>query len=321
MSDARRATPESDFSHPPPFAIPGRMAVVTIGAPSLAAARDAYQGWFDFRLICEGRVSAAEADAWAAPAQAGSPFIVMGPARAEGSVFRFVEIPHAETPLKPFTTYGWAAAEIAVADVEAIYAALERSPFPIVNPPSNLQFTSPIRPMQTGGPSGEGLYLNEVLGVSPRYHLPKAEAKVDQVFIMILATCDRAAAVDFYEQLVGLEKSADYTIQYNTLNKAFGLPPETKHSFSMTRCGPIPAVQIDEIPPQAQPRPHAVGSLPGGIAMVSFLVDDAHFRAAPGALYSAPSFLHGMREAKSMIGPAGERIELIALPRTAGEEA
>jgi catechol 2,3-dioxygenase-like lactoylglutathione lyase family enzyme len=320
MSDAAHAPSETQPVPPPPFAIPGRMAIVTIGAPDLGAARDAYAHCFGFRVIQDGRVSSAEAAAWGAPAQAGSPFIVMGPDRPHGSVFRFVEIPKPTSPLAPFTTYGWAAAEIAVADVEAIHAELPGSPFATVNPPSNLQFTSPIRPMQAAGPSGEGLYLNEILGASPRYHLPKAEAKVDQVFIMILATRDRAAAVSFYEKTIGLEKSADYTIQYNTLNKAFGLPPDTKHSFSMTKLGPIPAVQIDELPPQAVVRPHAAGSLPGGIAMVSFLVDAAHFEAAAGAVYPAPSFLQGMHEAKSTNGPAGERIELIALPRTGGEE-
>lgn len=318
MSSDVRDPSEPDYSIAPPFTIAGRMAIVTIGAPDLAAARDAYARSFDFRVIEQGKISAAEAAAWNAPAQAGSPFIVMGPKRAEGSVFRFVEIPKPETPLKPFTTYGWAAAEIAVADVEAIHTELHGSPFTIVNPPSSLQFTSPIRPMQAGGPSGEGLYLNEILGVSPRYHLPKAEAKVDQVFIMILATRDRAAAVDFYAGVIGLEKSADYTIQYNTLNKAFGLPPETKHSFAMTRLGPIPAVQIDEIPPQAMPRPHAPGSLPGGIVMVSFLVDHAHFARASGSSYTAPPFMAGARHAKTVLGPAGERIELIALPGTAG---
>jgi catechol 2,3-dioxygenase-like lactoylglutathione lyase family enzyme len=307
-----------DAAAAPPFALPGRMALITIGAGDLAAAQAAYAQWFGFRLIAEGRVSPEEAAAWAAPATAGAPYAVMGPARAEGSLFRFVAIPPAEAPFAAFTTYGWAAAEIAVADVEAIHRELHFSPFRIVNPPSSLNFTSPIRPMQAAGPSGEGLYLNEILGVSPRYHLPKATAKVDQVFIMILATRQRAEAVSFYERLIGLEKSSDYTIQYNTLNKAFALPPETRHSFSMTRLGPLPGVQFDELPPQARTRPQAPGALPGGIAIVTFLVDAAHFEAAPGPVYAVPDFLGEARRGKTVIGPAGERIELLALPDFGG---
>jgi catechol 2,3-dioxygenase-like lactoylglutathione lyase family enzyme len=306
------ARSSTDAIRPPPFAVAGRMAVVTVGTPALAASIEAYRTVFGFRTIEEGRVSQTQAAAWLAPAQAGRAFAVMGPARAEGCVFRFVETPAPPETFAPFTTYGWAAAEIAVADVEALHVELAHSPFAIVNPPSSLNFTSPIRPMQASGPAGEGLYLNEILGESPRYHLPKAEAKVDQVFIMILATRDRAAAADYYERTIGLEKSADYTIQYNTLNKAFGLPPDTKHSFVMTKCDALPAVQIDELPAAARLRPAVDGAFPPGIAMVSFLVDAARFDAAAGEAYAPPSCIAPAQAAKMLIGPAGERIELLA---------
>jgi catechol 2,3-dioxygenase-like lactoylglutathione lyase family enzyme len=140
-----------------------------------------------------------------------------------------------------------------------------------------------------------------------------ANAEVDQIFIAILASPDRQAALDFYANVIGFERGDTYTIIYSLINSAFGLAADTKSDMSMTKVGRLPGVEIDQYPAQTTVRPQAKEELPPGVGMISFLVQNLDAIKAP---FIAPAqrqagFLYEGRRSATLIGPAGEYIELI----------
>jgi hypothetical protein len=143
--------------------------------------------------------------------------------------------------------------------------------------------------------------------------LPFAKAWVDHTFITVLAAPNRAAAVGFYRDQIGFEEGATYTLTYTVLNEAFGFDESVKTDITMTKVGKLPGLEIDQYPAAATPRPTAPGELAPGVAMVSYVVESlervtAPFLCPPSAR-SGP--LYQGRRAATLIGPAGERLELI----------
>ena len=104
-----------------------RITMATIGAPDVARVKAWYGDWLDYVLVDEGRVP----EAWGAPASAGRPYVVLGPASGEDVYVRAVEIDPVPE-FKTLTTHGWAAIEITVADVDAVMTKLMGSPFRII---------------------------------------------------------------------------------------------------------------------------------------------------------------------------------------------
>ena len=149
----------------------------------------------------------------------------------------------------------------------------------------------------------------------PTSDLPRARSDVDHIFIVILATPDRAATMRQLQDRLGLEEGGTYTIPYTMISKAFGLPVDHKSTISMAQAGRMPIVEVDGYPEAATPRARHEGMLPPGNAMVTLAVDrldGLHLDfITPPAVRTGP--LYAGRRAATFIGSAGELTELIEL--------
>jgi hypothetical protein len=202
-----------------------------------------------------------------------------------------------------------------VQDVYGWPARLDGSGFEIVGPPKEIAGLPYFVPMQIVGQGREMLYLNEVRENTPSSDLPPAACPVDHIFIVILAAPDRAAAMDWYAAQIGLDMGGVYTLEYTMINRAFGLADGTQSTISMIQKGRLPIVEVDGYPAAATVRPHATGCLPPGNALVTLAVDSLDALHVdfiiPPAHQDGP--LYAGRRSASVIGPAGEILELVEI--------
>ncbi|MGL4542302.1 MAG: hypothetical protein ACRCUI_07320 [Polymorphobacter sp.] len=282
-----------------------------VATPDLALALADYQARLGLRLVESGRLGAALAASWGCAASAGSAFATLQPASGAPCVLRLVEQPLPQG-FVPTTSFGWAAYEITVQDVFGWPAKLAGSGFDIVGMPREIPGLPYFVAMQMLGRGREMIYLNEVRLDTPSTDLPAAASPADHIFIAILATPDRLATLEWYRLRLGLDIADTYTIEYTMINDAFGLPAGTQSSLTMVQNGRMPIVEVDDYPAQATVRPGDAARLPAGNALLSLAVTsldlDLDFLAPP-AVHDGP--VYGGRRAATVIGPAGERLELI----------
>ncbi len=295
-----------------PFDVPGRIKCGTISCPDLAASLDDYTRVLGLSVIEDGPVDAGLAAGWGAPALAGRRSVLLRHADGRPFFLRLVE--SAPIAYQPLRSFGWAAYEHTVANCDALFADIKGSAFTVIGEPKLVPGFDNFIPFQVVGRAGEVLYLNQVLksGMT-ELDLPHTEARVDQMFIAILAAPDRAAAVAFHQDVLGFEVGDTWSIPYSVINNSFGLPADTITDMTMTQQGRMPASEIDQYPAAATPRAGVAGELPPGNAMISFICASldavtAPFLAPParhdGALYAG-------RRTAVVRGAAGELIELI----------
>ena len=294
------------------FDTPGRIKCGTVSAPDFGATLADYTGVLGLVVVDDLPVTSGLAASWGAPATAGRRMALLTAPDGNPAFLRLVEA----TPIDfcPLRSHGWAAFEHTVADCDALFAAMPGSGFTVLGPPQRVAGFDNFIPFQVAGRSGEVLYLNQVLDAAMAdLDLPHTNARVDQMFIAVLAAPDRTAALAFHCSALGFEAGATYSIPYGVINRSFGQPDTALTAMTMTRTGRLPATEIDQYPAAAIARAAPPGELPPGNAMVSFITAsldaiNAPFFAPPcrhpGALYAG-------RRSATVIGTAGERIELI----------
>jgi catechol 2,3-dioxygenase-like lactoylglutathione lyase family enzyme len=295
------------------FLTHGRIMGGLVTTPDLDAALDDYHGRLKLDVVDKGVLPADLAASWDAPAAAGARFATLRPASGAHCFIRLVEQP-LSADFRPTRTFGWAAYELTVEDVYGWPGRLTDSGFDIVGPPRPIDGLPYFVPMQVTGLGREMLYLNEVASDTPSSDLPKASSLTDHVFIVILATPDRPAAMRWYADRLGLDEGGSYTIVYSMINKAFGLADDTLSTISMMQRGRLPIIEVDGYPEAATPRAVEPGRLPPGNALVTLAVDrlpDDLPYLAPPAYPEGP--LYGGRRAAAVHGPAGELLELVEI--------
>lgn len=283
--------------------------------PNLEAALKGYRDCLKLDVVEQGELSEDIASSWGCPANSGSAYAVLQSSSGEPCWFRLVEQPD-HPGFKPTTTYGWGAFECTVEDVWHWPGVVEDAGFTIVGPPKKLENIEPaFIPMQVLGTGREMVYLNEVLGDLPQTDLPRAQAPVDRIFIVVLATPDRPASLAWYRDAIGLELGEDYTLPYSMINDAFGLSADTLTTISMVQGGRMPIVEVDDYPAEATGRTRHQGMLPPGNALVTLAarnLDDhkvdwiSEPTSHEGALYEG-------RRAATTIGLGGELLELVEI--------
>jgi len=290
----------------------GRIKVGTVNTPDLEKSVADYQKWLGYEVVEQATLSADMATHLQAPAMAGRRYAVMQPASGTPIFIRFIE----GTPVPdntPLRSYGWASLEITVQDCDGLHEDLKNSPFEVIGEPALLDFTDKIYPMQVLGIAGEVLYLNEVRGSLPDYDLPIAQSPVDHIFITILATPDMQQGVDYYVSQFGWQQGNSYDVPYSVINKAFDLPESTTHKLSMNCVGRLVNNEVDQYPDGTANRPVAVGELPPGVAMISFISGDIS-KTAHAPLSVKPGLqgpIYAGRTSAIFTGKAGELIEII----------
>lgn len=246
----------------------------TLVVADVAATCARFAEWLGYAIVESGDVPADLAAAWQAPASAGRPYAVMQPQSGEAVFLRFVEgDPVAE--YLPIRTYGWAATEICVTDVEVVHQRMLASPFEVIGPPRTLDGYATIKPMQVRGPDAEIVYLTEFAGDDPALALPKPKTLVDRPFIIVHASKDIAAGLSWLREVVGLEAIEPVAIRYTMIERAFGLSPEDKTAIITAQWpGGETFLEFDQYPAAATERPQHDGALPPGVAVVTMLHPD-----------------------------------------------
>lgn len=296
------------------FDIPGRIKCGTITTPDFAASLADYTGPLGLEIREQGLVPDDLAAAWGSPASAGKAFALLGYPGGAPAFLRLVAA--TPVPYTPLRSHGWAAFEYTVADCFALHQALGGSAFTVIGEPKRVPGFDNFIPFQVSGRAGEVLYLNQVLEPAMSgLDLPITTARVDHMFIAILAAPDREAAIAFHRDALGFAIGDTWVIPYSVINASFGLPADTTTAMTMTRTGRLPAVEIDQYPAAATPRTTPPGELPPGNAMVSLLCASLDAVCAP---FLAPPVrndgpLYAGRRSACVRGAAGELIELIAL--------
>jgi hypothetical protein len=198
---------------------------------------------------------------------------------------------------QPYTSTGWAAAEIVVGDLDRVAERLADSPFRIIGPPAVLDFdfTDQIRAMQVEGPGREVLYLTEVGAEIPGFDLPRATGLVGELFVAVLggASIDEMAAP--YAAL-GRPAGPAFQARIEVLAAAHGMDLQMRHSLSTVALPDSSLIEIDAFPGACPPRAASAIGLPSGIAIASFAA----------TLDGSP-----IAEPRLMTGAAGEWIELL----------
>ncbi|NJS14814.1 MAG: VOC family protein [Sphingopyxis sp.] len=285
-----------------------------VAVPDLEAALADYHGRLGFALVERGVVPAELAASWGIPGLVGKTMAMLQPTSGAHCFIRLIEQP-LPTDFVPTTTYGWASYEITVQKVFGWPGKIAGSAFEIIGPPKEIPGLPYFVAMQVHGSGKEVLYFNETRSMTPSSDLPFAQSPMDHIFIVILAAPDRAAAVGWYRDRLKLDVGDTYTIAYSMINNAFGLPDDNLSSLTMVQHGRMPIVEIDDYPAQAKARRADPGCLPPGNSLVTLMVDNLDALALdwispptrqPGPLYN------GARAA-TVVGPAGELLELVEL--------
>ena len=276
----------------------GAIRRVTITATDLTAIEQAYSKYLEYKVSDRSVVTETEAQAWGAPATAGSASLSMRPAAGEDFEFRFIAGP-AYPDYVPLTTYGWNASEIMVKNVDALAPRFADSPFEIVGEPRNLSFSDDIRAMQLRGPADEIIYLTEFKNPVPGLSVPTARSAVDRTFIVILGGQAMDGLQNFYNSTFGVPKAPVMESRVTMLSKALGVSIETLYPIAAMALEGESLIEADEMPAQVGPREAQEGYLPPGIALTGFDCD-----AIPAGATKAGDGVH------VMTGVTGELIEL-----------
>jgi catechol 2,3-dioxygenase-like lactoylglutathione lyase family enzyme len=289
----------------------GAIRAVTYAAPDLEAVEAAYVGALGYQVVGRSPVSADQAAAWDAPAVAGRPALVLGPASGEPVLLRFVLSP-AALGWQALKTYGWNATEFVVQNVDDLARRLQDSPFRIIGPPKGLTRFPMIRAMQAIGPAGECCYFTQV-GEGSGLDLAPALSAVGRVFIVVAAGPDAEALFAPYIAL-GLPWDAPVSTPVRVISDAHGLPHDSLHPHGLVRLTRGTLVELDGYPPSATRRPQLPGELTPGMAVVSFEAEALEPGLEGPFQFIAPptqSDLPGAGHAACFRGAAGELIELV----------
>lgn len=282
--------------------------------PDLESALKDYRDVLGMEVVESGLLGDDLAQCWNCPGSAGARMAVLQPVSGADCFIRLVEQPN-HPEFKPTSSYGWAAYELTVQDVFGWPDRLQGSGFDIIGPPKEIEGLPFFVPMQVLGTGREMVYLNEVRDDTPSSDLPKAVSLTDHIFIVILATPDRAGTVDWYRDRLHLTVGDTYTLEYSMINEAFDKPAGTVSDLTMIQNGRLPIVEIDDYPEEATSRTSHAGMLPPGNALVTLAVESLDaiqldWITSPMPRDAAPYL--GRRSATAL-GPAGELLELIEI--------
>ncbi|NLR40401.1 VOC family protein [Novosphingobium sp. ERW19] len=271
-----------------------------------------YEQWMEYRTVEQGEVSADLAAAWAAPASAGKRYAVLQPASGTQVFLRFVEGDPVPDYL-PIRTYGWAAIELCVTDVEAVNERMLQSPFEVIGPPKPLDGFATVKPMQVRGADLETVYLTEILQPGEGTGLPQPQSLVDRPFIMVLACPDLRKTAQWVKDVLGLPMIDPVAIRYSMIEKAFGLPETARTELTTARGNGQVFLELDQYPEAATVRPRHEGALPPGVAITTMLYPDfdrleGHWASAPVAREGA---VYGGKRSGVLVTPEGALLEIV----------
>ena len=285
----------------------------TVSVADLGVSRGLYEHYLDYRTVEAGIVEPSLATAWGTPKASGCAYAVLRPASAADIYLRLVETPRVEE-FVPLVTYGWTALEFCVQDLRVVAERLRDSPFIVLGEPRPIDGLDGIQAMQVQGPDGEVCYLTQIDADPPGFVLPRAGSLIDHLFINVLAASDMAASQRWIARHLGLQVGRGrMDIVYTMLADAFGTPRSQTFAISTMVHESNVLLEVDQMPPDARPRPRHGGHLPPGVAMTTLLTariedDDPSLVAAPTV---HPGELYGGRRSATHADPDGTLFEVV----------
>ena len=295
------------------------MRAATLSVADLNRSLDTYREWLDYGVEERGELDAGLAASWGTPGAAGRQYAVMRPASGHDIFIRFVEN-RIHPDYGSLTSYGWAAIEVCVEDVLAVNERMQASPFEIIGPPREIDGLPAIYPMQVKGPDQEIVYFTQIRDDLPAFDLPRADAPIDRLFILVMACSDMAASLKWLEDHAGFAIGRErMEIVYTMLANAFGTPLDELHAISTMVHGKDVFLELDQMPPQATKRPHYENELPQGVALGTFLHPDVDAIVARNeGLWIAPpavrvGAVYGGKRAATLRALDGTLVELVEM--------
>jgi len=287
------------------------IVAVTLLVPDVHAAERAYQGTLHYQTVEDGHVSRDQARAWGAAKTANREYVVMKAASGEPVYIRFVE--SKEPPPTALKRLGWNATEILVEDPPQLERQLAGTPFQVVEPAAPLEINPAVVALQALGPSREMLYFTRIPAGKSKFNLGSATSFVDRVFIVVAGVHDIRRTLDFYKETFGMAVTEPAPSRAAVIAEAWGMPRDTRFTMAIVRLPERFLIELDEYPAAAEPLKSRRKDLPSGMAMVSFAVPSLD--PFVDRLIAPPRTLDGIgyggRRAGVLLGPSGERIELI----------
>lgn len=293
------------------------MRAATLSVANISASTDLYCDWLDYSVEQQGELDAKLAASWGSPDAAGRKFAVLRPASGCDIFIRLIE-----NDIHPdyvaLRTYGWAAIEVCVEDVLAANERMLKSPFEIIGPPKELDGLPAIYPMQVKGPDQEIVYLTQIREDLPEFDLPRAEAPIDRLFILVMACSDMTASQRWLDQHLGFKTGREHMeIVYTMLAGAFDLPLDEPHVISTMVHGKDVFLELDQMPEQATVRPRFDRGLPQGVAIGTFWVPDFELvNTRCKDLWITPPTIHDScvysgKRAATLRAPDGTLVEIV----------
>jgi hypothetical protein len=253
------------------------------------------------RIADQGAIAPELAKLWGAPSLAGNAYWLLENENGDAWL-RILEDPACTAP-EPLMQTGWLSLEVSVQDIDTLAEELADSPFTVLRPAADLELSDKIRAAQVAGPAGEILYLTEIKGAVPPFELTPAQCRVDRLFIPVLCCHDREASAVFYEQLAS-QAGLRFDTKITVINQAYNYDMQRQHPVATIQLAGDSLIEIDQID-EARTATVAQGTLPAGIAMISF---ETPGTAAGATVETTP---YNSRNVSCLRGAAGEVIELI----------
>lgn len=288
------------------------LQAITLVVPDLDRCLGAYRATLGYVQLEQSRVAASEAREWGAPLASGSRSALLRAPAGPPVMLRLIERP-TSTHFDPLRCHGWYANEILVENPSALCERLKRadSGFRVVGEPAPLASNPQIVALQALGPAGELLYFTQLPPEGGTFIRRSARAAVDGTFIVVLAGPELEALQQFHRERWTIAVTDRFEGVVGPANTAFERPADALTPMALAPISSDFAIELDQLPSAATPKPSPSDDLPIGWSMLTVRVDrwpNGAWRVSPRLRKSGA---YAGEWSGVLVGPAGEWWEVV----------
>jgi|TARA_B110000116_G_scaffold11296_1_gene9188 hypothetical protein len=284
------------------------LLMVTVLAMDLESTAAAYSDYLGYEVLHAGVIQKACAEQMGDPSLADRDYINMSPPKGEKQVIlRFVQ--GASASYKPMLSSGWSAIELLAQNPDSLRDQMITSPFRVVGEPAYLTAAEKIYAMQALGPSGELLYLTQMLDPASSLLKPVTpKAAIGNTFIMVAGSPDLSVTRLFLEKTFENFVTNPVPFKIDVLSKARGDRSDTRYPIMMMKfSGPF-GFEFDQYGKELDRE-----KIDGGIILVSSSVDDFNNITTSWERNSVESSCPGIDGKSGLVRfPSGALLEVIS---------